>query len=272
MKNKQSVFICHSWLGIGVGDGQTDRIFTAAKGIAVRGVETLFLANASNGIADDHIWLSVLMKPTRNPFTRCQRASCCLLTVLCTMLANIMFYRKDILVRTTETRILVGVLSALAPLPVHFGMITLFRKFSTHHFEAKSKLLTVAKQKKNGRKTDVSNSQPQIKIQFSEYVESNETTCIDETQTNLQNGADFLSVPANLKTCLSTRTIELAELLNKDENTSPETESCTQNKDFLVTKTKSVRFTDEEDSEAVSQPSIIFDINKDVNTNGKHSN
>ena len=139
MKEKQSSFLCQSWLGIGIGDGCIDRIFTAAKDEVMKGAKMLFLANASKGIADDHIWFSILMRPPRNQFTRCQRISCCLSTLLCNMLANVMFYQKDKVAgasidigsfKFSWTQIAIGIQSALIVLPINLMMVTSFRKLA----------------------------------------------------------------------------------------------------------------------------------------------
>ena len=149
MKNKQSTFICHSWLGIGIGDGRIDRIFTASKDEIVKDIETLFLANASKGIADDHIWFSILMRPPRNQFTRCQRVSCCLSTLLCTMLANAMFYQKDKVVGATIdlgsfkfswTQIMIGIQSAFIVFPINLLIVTLFRRFTARRIAKESEV------------------------------------------------------------------------------------------------------------------------------------
>ena len=136
MKDSKSIFICQSWLGIGIGDGRIDRTFTATNDEEMKDAEMLFLVNASKGIADDHIWFSILMRPPRNQFTRCQRVSCCLSTLLCTMLANAMFYQTDKVVGATIdlgsfkfswTQIMIGIQSAFIAFPINLLIVTLFR-------------------------------------------------------------------------------------------------------------------------------------------------
>ena len=59
----------------------------------MRTFENLFLAKAASDLTDGHLWFSILSRPPRSNFTRSQRVSCCLLTLLTTMLSNAMFYR-----------------------------------------------------------------------------------------------------------------------------------------------------------------------------------
>ena len=137
VRGTQATFICHTWLGIGVDDGQIDRIFLAADEEESKNFATLFLTKTARGFSDDHLWFSVAMRPSRSHFTRCQRVSCCLATLLCTMLANAMFYQRTAKVGTEITlgsfsfswhQIAIGVESALIVIPINLLIVNLFRK------------------------------------------------------------------------------------------------------------------------------------------------
>jgi len=52
----------------------------------------LFSQKGKRGLTDDHLWFSVVTRPTRSRFTRIQRLSCCLCLLFTAMLANAMFY------------------------------------------------------------------------------------------------------------------------------------------------------------------------------------
>lgn len=46
------------------------------------------------GVTDQHVWLSLLLRPRKSQFTRVQRLSCLLALLLLTMLSNAMFYKS----------------------------------------------------------------------------------------------------------------------------------------------------------------------------------
>ena len=138
MNGTQTSFLCRSWLGIGIADGKIDRIFLPAEEQDLKSFETLFLAQTSKGFTDDHLWFSVAMRPARSHFTRCQRLSCCFCVLLCTMLANAMFYNQDKAVagsqisigkfRFSWRQLVIGVQSAMIVLPINLLIVQLFRK------------------------------------------------------------------------------------------------------------------------------------------------
>ena len=227
MKNKQSTFICRSWLGIGVGDGQIDQIFTAYKNEIVKDIETLFLANASKGIADDHIWFSILLRPPRNQFTRCQRVSCCLSALLFTMLANAMFYQTDKVVRATIdlgsfkfswTQIMIGIQSAFIIFPINLFIATLFRKFATRRFEAESKMPMTEKSGDLGAISNASKRNTRM-IKNSASNENNGAELFDKNQLEgikEQEEIDTNFRGTRLNSGISNPTLEMIALLNRD--------------------------------------------------------
>ena len=229
MKNKQSIFICQSWLGIGIGDGRIDRIFTASKDEIVKDIETLFLANASKGITDDHIWFSILMRPPRNQFTRCQRVSCCLSTLLCTMLANAMFYQKDKVVGVTIdlgsfkfswTQIMIGIQSALIVFPINLLIVTLFRKFTARRIEKESKL-PMTEDEDLFKVTNLNKKQNEKSLKNDIINEANDLDLKGQPQvkrTNVKKPKRKKLMATNLKKDLSTSTMNVADMLKEQGN------------------------------------------------------
>ncbi len=55
----------------------------------------LFNGSVRKKLSNDHIWVSVLSRPTRSNFTRVQRVSCCVALLFLTMITNCMFFRSD---------------------------------------------------------------------------------------------------------------------------------------------------------------------------------
>ena len=52
----------------------------------------LFSSRAIKGLADGHIWFSIVSRPPTSSFTRVQRLSCALCLLCCTMITSAMFY------------------------------------------------------------------------------------------------------------------------------------------------------------------------------------
>ncbi|KAJ0056585.1 hypothetical protein NL108_010505, partial [Boleophthalmus pectinirostris] len=89
-------FFCDCWLSADKGDGMTKKTFNAAKKNEVASFRNIFTNRTSNGFRDEHIWVSVWDPPSRSPFTRAQRISCCMCLLLCTMAINIAFWNLPV--------------------------------------------------------------------------------------------------------------------------------------------------------------------------------
>lgn len=122
-------FLCGCWLSADRGDGMTKKTFNAAKNNEIASfrlgcdqffsfffifakkkkhtrrsrsltvilnlffsVRNIFQTRTSTGFRDEHIWVSIVDPPSRSPFTRAQRVSCCMSLLLCTMAINIAFW------------------------------------------------------------------------------------------------------------------------------------------------------------------------------------
>lgn len=124
-------FLCGCWLSADRGDGMTKKTFNAAKNNEIASFRSgcdqfflfvtrcnkktknkdknsrrsrtltskrvflcrnIFQTRTSTGFRDEHIWVSIVDPPSRSPFTRAQRVSCCMSLLLCTMAINIAFW------------------------------------------------------------------------------------------------------------------------------------------------------------------------------------
>lgn len=118
-------FFCNCWLSADREDGMTKKTFNAAKNNEIASfrsdfdlfttlelsnsekvvlliivimdfcfssVRNIFQTRTSTGFRDEHIWMSIVSPPSRSPFTRAQRVSCCMSLLLCTMAINIAFW------------------------------------------------------------------------------------------------------------------------------------------------------------------------------------
>ncbi|CAF94444.1 unnamed protein product, partial [Tetraodon nigroviridis] len=89
-------FLCDCWLSADRGDGMTKKTFNAAKNNEIASFRNIFQSRTSTGFRDEHIWVSVVDPPSRSPFTRAQRVSCCMSLLLCTMAINIAFWNLPV--------------------------------------------------------------------------------------------------------------------------------------------------------------------------------
>ncbi|EDO40050.1 predicted protein, partial [Nematostella vectensis] len=87
-------FVCDDWLAVDEGDGKIDRVIYPATKNELTKFNVLFATEVRKNLTDGHLWFSVVTRPANSPFTRVQRLTCCLSILLCTMLANLMFYRS----------------------------------------------------------------------------------------------------------------------------------------------------------------------------------
>ena len=131
-------FLCNSWLACDEGDGQVDRLFPVAGKEELRDFVHLFKTKTSRDFSDGHLWFSIAFRPVRSRFTCMQRVSCCLSLLMCSMLANVLWYRtpvqdqNNVLIdlgffEFTWHEILIGIQSSLVVFPINLLIVQLFR-------------------------------------------------------------------------------------------------------------------------------------------------
>ncbi|XP_072321678.1 polycystin-1-like protein 2 [Eucyclogobius newberryi] len=131
-------FFCDCWLSTDKGEGTIKKTFNIAKNNEIASFRNIFTNRTSNGFRDEHIWVSVWDPPSRSPFTRAQRISCCMSLLLCTMAINIAFWNLPVdenspivlsigFLELTWQEIMVGIQSGLLMFPINILIITIFR-------------------------------------------------------------------------------------------------------------------------------------------------
>lgn len=131
-------FFHHEWLAVHLGDGST-KVTLKSNDPCYHGpgFKNLFYSMSSVDLADYHLWASVMTRPPRNPFTRVQRASCCLCLLYLAMACNAMFYEvtgasSDVIelgpLKMSIRQVIIGVQSALIVAPVSLVVTGLFRR------------------------------------------------------------------------------------------------------------------------------------------------
>ena len=129
-------FVCESWLAVDEGDGMIDRIFPVASNTELKEFRRLFLTKAYKDLTDSHLWFSVVWRPPQSPFTRMQRVSCCLSLLLCTMMANALWYEADKGRYTAVElgpfefsweQVSIGICSSLVVFPINLLLVQILR-------------------------------------------------------------------------------------------------------------------------------------------------
>jgi polycystin 1L2 len=130
-------FLCNRWFAVDEGDGMIDRVLPITSEEEMAQFSQMFLAKTQKDLTDSHLWFSVVWRPPHSSFTRVQRVSCCLSLLLCTMMANAMWYEKDKGKYTAVDlgpfqfsweQISIGVMSSLVVFPINLVLVQLFRQ------------------------------------------------------------------------------------------------------------------------------------------------
>ncbi|KAI8504762.1 hypothetical protein Bbelb_178800 [Branchiostoma belcheri] len=140
--DRKYYFLCDKWFAVEEGDGKVERIFPVASDQELKRFKTIFSSKTGAGFRDDHLWFSVLGRPAYSTFSRVQRVSCCLSLLLCTMLANIMFFGTgdsfqkppavnifgfDVQLPISWGEIMIAIESALLVFPINLAIVQIFR-------------------------------------------------------------------------------------------------------------------------------------------------
>ena len=88
-------FICNDWLAVDEGDGEIVRILPVATSREKTDLLYLIETQTKGNMRDDHLWFSLIARPTLSSFTRTDRLTCCIVLLYMTMLMNIMYYEMD---------------------------------------------------------------------------------------------------------------------------------------------------------------------------------
>lgn len=129
-------FVCESWLAVDEGDGLIDRIFPVTSSEEMEEFRRLFLTKTYKDLTDSHLWFSVVWRPPHSPFTKVQRVSCCFSLLLCTMMANAMWYEADQGNQTVVElgsfkfsweQVSIGICSSLVVFPINLILVQIFR-------------------------------------------------------------------------------------------------------------------------------------------------
>ncbi|KAH9502263.1 hypothetical protein Btru_073282, partial [Bulinus truncatus] len=86
---KAYYFICEEWLA---AEYTLETTIEATSVNELEKIKSLFLSNTKQHLTDDHIWLSIFIRPDNSRFSRVERTACCLAFLLLAMITSAMFY------------------------------------------------------------------------------------------------------------------------------------------------------------------------------------
>ncbi|XP_077978551.1 polycystin-1-like protein 2 [Glandiceps talaboti] len=136
-------FLCNQWLAVDKGDGKIDRILTVAAKDDVLNYKNRIGIMRQQAFTEDHLWVSLFLRPKRSSFTRVQRLSCCLSMLFAYLISNAMFYKNDSdseeenmnftwihfgPIKFSLQQIYIGSISTLIVFPVNILIVSIFRK------------------------------------------------------------------------------------------------------------------------------------------------
>ncbi|KAK7003184.1 polycystic kidney disease protein 1-like 2 [Biomphalaria glabrata] len=91
--NKAFYFVCGEWLS---PEYSLETTIAATCVDELETLKNLFFTNTKQHLTDDHIWLSVFIRPQNSRFSRVERSMCCLAFVMLAMITSAMFYKINV--------------------------------------------------------------------------------------------------------------------------------------------------------------------------------
>lgn len=142
-------FVADRWIAVHKNDGKLECSFTETKEKGSISFKNAFHSRMSKKLGESHLWISLFSRPPQNPFTRCQRLSCCISVLFAAMVTSAMFFRfgvesKDTIhigsFKISWTEIKIGVQSALVAFPVNILIVMMFRNIKQPRNESDTEI------------------------------------------------------------------------------------------------------------------------------------
>ncbi|XP_076076044.1 polycystin-1-like protein 2 [Mytilus galloprovincialis] len=142
--SERYLFICDQWLSLDHDDGCIDCAIPVSDKLDKHKFSFLFHEKTRQNTTDNHLWLSVAIRPEDSNFTRIERLACCLLLLFLTMISNAMFYGQNTgsqfsigPFKLSLSVIYISLISAIIAAPPVFLVSYMFR--SSRHRKASEK-------------------------------------------------------------------------------------------------------------------------------------
>ena len=116
-----------------------ERILPVAGLSDLSAFKHLFSSSVRKKLTNDHLWFSVVSRPTRSNFSRVQRISCCVSLLFLTMITNCMFFKSDEKAENVSAvsigpfsftlhQLFISIVTTLIVFPPSLAIVTIFRK------------------------------------------------------------------------------------------------------------------------------------------------
>ncbi|CAC5416734.1 PKD1L2 [Mytilus coruscus] len=146
--SERYLFICDRWLSLDHDDGCIDCAIPVSDKLDKHKFSFLFHEKTRQNTTDNHLWLSVAIRPEDSNFTRIERLACCLTLLFLTMISNAMFYGQNTggrfsigPITLSLSGIYISLISAIIVAPPIFLVSYMFRS-SRHRTTSEKKPLT----------------------------------------------------------------------------------------------------------------------------------
>ncbi|KAI0233653.1 hypothetical protein LSAT2_016128 [Lamellibrachia satsuma] len=127
-------FVCNDWLTPARGIRSIRRSLAIYNSIKF---SYRFKLKATQSFRDQHLWLSIFLRPAHSFFTRVQRVACAMSFIMVSMVINIMWYGHaesdddidivDHSITITREEIIIGLQSLILTTAINMGIVCLFR-------------------------------------------------------------------------------------------------------------------------------------------------
>jgi len=95
--DKKFYFLCQKWFALEIDDGKIECDLFVANETEKEIIKYLIKKESNHQIRHNHLWFPVFYSPTRSLFTRLDRFTCCFVFHYMSMLLNILYYEKNLL-------------------------------------------------------------------------------------------------------------------------------------------------------------------------------
>ncbi|CAC5388020.1 PKD1L2 [Mytilus coruscus] len=132
--SERYLFICDQWLSLDHDDSSIDCAIPVSDKLDKHKFSFLFHEKTRQNTTDNHLWLSVAIRPEDSNFTRIERSACCLTLLFLTMISNAMFYGQNTgsqfsigPIKLSLSGIYISLISAIIAAPPIFLVSYMFR-------------------------------------------------------------------------------------------------------------------------------------------------
>ena len=156
-------FDTNKWLAFNRDDGKIDRIFQVSEGKGKSTFTQEMYAKSNQSANQDHIWLSIFMRPPESRFDRKERISVCASFLYLCMVVSAMWYDTDAENPHTTTiqffsfvlsaeQTIIGVIVICIVYPFSLMLISIFKRARPRNLKKCRAIESIKKQKEGQRK------------------------------------------------------------------------------------------------------------------------